>query len=101
MVWWPNPLILLAYRNLFPITIFLATHPNGATVVGSSVKEVVFRAVYATINAQLQVVAMQMREPKFLSVEEATLADELHHYHSVLDRAWDYWEKKSKMESPS
>jgi ribulose-5-phosphate 4-epimerase/fuculose-1-phosphate aldolase len=65
---------------------------HGATIVGSSVKEAVFRAIYATINAHLQPIAMQLGEPKFLSYEEAVKTDELHH--AVLDRPWDYWKSK-------
>lgn len=65
---------------------------HGATVVGSSVKEAVYRAVYATINAQLQPIAMQLGDPKFLALEEAKKADELHS--AVLHRPWEYWKKK-------
>ncbi len=65
---------------------------HGATIVGSSIKEAVFRAVYTTINAKLQSIAMQMGSPKFLAQEEAKLADELHH--AVLNRPWDFWKKK-------
>jgi HCOMODA/2-hydroxy-3-carboxy-muconic semialdehyde decarboxylase len=65
---------------------------HGATVVGSSVKDAVFRAVYTTINAQLQPIAMALGEPTYLAPEEAQLADELHH--AVLNRPWEYWLKK-------
>jgi ribulose-5-phosphate 4-epimerase/fuculose-1-phosphate aldolase len=65
---------------------------HGATVVGTSLKEAVFRSVYATVNAQLMPVAMQLGRPKFLAPEEAKLADGLHH--AVLDRPWEYWLKK-------
>ena len=65
---------------------------HGATIVGSSVKEAVFRAIYTTINAHLQPVAMQLGEPKFLDHEEAIKTDELHH--AILDRPWDYWKSK-------
>jgi HCOMODA/2-hydroxy-3-carboxy-muconic semialdehyde decarboxylase len=65
---------------------------HGATVVGSSVKEAVFRAVYTMVNAQLQPIAMELGEPTYLAPEEANLADELHH--AVLDRPWEYWLKK-------
>jgi ribulose-5-phosphate 4-epimerase/fuculose-1-phosphate aldolase len=67
---------------------------HGATVVGSSIKEVVFRSVYATTNAQIQPVAIQLGNPYFLSAEEAILADELHN--KVLARPWDFW--KSQLE---
>lgn len=65
---------------------------HGATIVGSSVKEAVFRSVYATINAQLQPIAMLLGQPRFLDPGEAKLADELHH--AVLYRPWEYWLKK-------
>ena len=70
---------------------------HGATVVGSSIQEVVFRSVYATTNAQMQPVAMQFGNPCFLSSEEAVLADELHN--KVLFRPWDFWKSKLKTES--
>jgi HCOMODA/2-hydroxy-3-carboxy-muconic semialdehyde decarboxylase len=65
---------------------------HGATVVGSSVQEAVYRAIYATINAQLQPIAMQLGYPKFLAPEEAEKADELHR--AVLHRPWEYWKKR-------
>ncbi len=65
---------------------------HGATIVGSSVKEAVFRAIYVTINAQLQPTAMQLGDPKFLDTEEAIKTDELHH--AVLDRPWEYWKSR-------
>lgn len=65
---------------------------HGATIVGSSVKEAVFRAVYATINAHLQPIAMQLGEPKFLDHEEAVKTDKLHH--DILDRPWEYWKSR-------
>lgn len=65
---------------------------HGATVVGTSVQEAVFRAIYATVNAHMQPVAMQLGEPKYLSAQEALLADELHT--SVLDRPWRFLANK-------
>jgi len=65
---------------------------HGATVVGGSLEEAVFRAVYATQNAQLLPIAMQLGPPTFLDPGEARLADELHHV--VVGRPWDYWMKK-------
>lgn len=65
---------------------------HGATIVGSSVKEAVYRAIYVTINANLQLIAMQLGEPKFLEYEEAIKSDALHR--KVLNRSWDYWKSK-------
>lgn len=65
---------------------------HGATVVGKSLKEAVFRAVYTVVNAQLQPIAMEFGEPTYLAPEEAKLADELHY--AGLNRPWDFWLKK-------
>jgi HCOMODA/2-hydroxy-3-carboxy-muconic semialdehyde decarboxylase len=65
---------------------------HGATVVGRSIQEAVYRAVYATINAHLQPIAMTLGTPRFLAEEEAALADELHA--AVLSRPWEYWKRK-------
>jgi ribulose-5-phosphate 4-epimerase/fuculose-1-phosphate aldolase len=70
---------------------------HGATIVGGSLKEAVFRSVYATINAQLQPIAMQLGQPTFLDPEEAKLADQLHH--AVVDRPWKYWLEKHDVKS--
>ncbi|MCD6044994.1 MAG: putative Class aldolase/adducin-like protein [Gammaproteobacteria bacterium] len=65
---------------------------HGATIVGSSVKEAVYRAIYLTINANLQPIAMQLGTPKFLDYEEAVKAEELHR--AILNRPWDYWKSR-------
>lgn len=65
---------------------------HGATVVGSTIQEAVFRAIYTTINAQLQPIAMQLGNPKFLSFKESLEADELHN--DVILRPWEYWKSK-------
>ena len=65
---------------------------HGATIVGSSVREAVFRSIYVSLNARFQPIAMQLGEPKFLDHEEAVKTDELHH--AVLNRPWDYWKSK-------
>ncbi len=65
---------------------------HGATIVGNSVKEAVYRAIYVTINAHLQPIAMQLGEPKFLDYKEAVKADKLHR--AVLNRSWDFWKSR-------
>ena len=65
---------------------------HGASIVGASVKEAVFRAVYATLNAHLQPVANGLGDPCFLADEESILADQIHQ--NVLNRPWDYWKSK-------
>lgn len=69
---------------------------HGSTAVGKSLHEVVWRAVYAEINARQQVVAMQLGDITFLTDEEiaanaeATPADP--------DRAWNLWKTRAMRE---
>jgi HCOMODA/2-hydroxy-3-carboxy-muconic semialdehyde decarboxylase len=73
-------------------TAMILMRGHGATLVGASLKEAVSRAIYATINAQLQPIAMQLGSPQYLAPEEAELAETLHH--AVLDRPWEFWKRK-------
>jgi HCOMODA/2-hydroxy-3-carboxy-muconic semialdehyde decarboxylase len=77
----------------------LANHPvalmrgHGATLVGRSIKQVVFRAVYAALNARLQMDALRLGQPIFLADEEAQKAAEAND--GSLDRAWSYWKHEA------
>jgi HCOMODA/2-hydroxy-3-carboxy-muconic semialdehyde decarboxylase len=67
---------------------------HGMTVVGESLPEAVFRAVYTEMNARLQALATQLEGPiEFLSEAEgrgATLANR-----GTLQRPWELWKKKA------
>lgn len=65
---------------------------HGSVAVGQSLKEAVYRAVYAEINARIQTAAIGLRgQITYLSDEEATLATEstIPQY----DRSWELWVK--------
>jgi HCOMODA/2-hydroxy-3-carboxy-muconic semialdehyde decarboxylase len=62
---------------------------HGAVNVGSSVPQVVFRAVYTETNARLQAEAMRLGTVTYLSQEEATKAAAA--LDGQLVRAWDLW----------
>ena len=64
---------------------------HGATIVGSSIRQVVYRSVYATMNARLQLDAVRLGEPIFLDAEEAALASASND--KSLDRAWNLWKR--------
>lgn len=66
---------------------------HGATVVGSSIKHVVYRAIYAAMNAALQIQASHLGEPTFLSPQEAILAAERND--KAIDRAWELWQREA------
>ena len=67
---------------------------HGMTVVGASVQEAVFRAVYTEMNARLQLQATQLEGPiEFLSDEEgrrSTVANA-----GTIERPWEVWRKKA------
>jgi HCOMODA/2-hydroxy-3-carboxy-muconic semialdehyde decarboxylase len=64
---------------------------HGATIVGPSIKEAVYRAVYTMINAELQERARRFDSPTYLSAEEATIADKSR---SAFQRAWGFWSRR-------
>ncbi|MFL5266698.1 MAG: class II aldolase/adducin family protein [Stellaceae bacterium] len=69
---------------------------HGDVVVGRSLKEVVFRAVYTEVNARLEAEALrlaQFDQITFLNHEEAAKATATNA--AVLVRAWDLWKAKA------
>ncbi len=67
---------------------------HGATMVGHSIKQVVYRAIYAAMNAALQMEALRMGSPTYLEGDEARLAGEMND--RSLDRAWGYLVNEAK-----
>ncbi len=65
---------------------------HGMTVIGDSVPEAVFRAVYTEMNARLQLQATQLEGPiEFLSDEEGRRATASNR--GTLERPWELWKK--------
>ena len=62
---------------------------HGSTTVGSSIEVAVYRAIYAEINAKLQIQAAALGPINFLTEEEAALAAATNEGQVV--RAWDLW----------
>jgi HCOMODA/2-hydroxy-3-carboxy-muconic semialdehyde decarboxylase len=62
---------------------------HGSTVVGNSIEQVVYRAVYTEMNARLQMQALGLGDPVFLNEEEAQLAARTNDV--VMRRTWDLW----------
>jgi ribulose-5-phosphate 4-epimerase/fuculose-1-phosphate aldolase len=61
---------------------------HGSTTVGGSLKEAVFRAVYAEINARVQLESLHLGPVRFLSEAEARAVASSS---AMYDRAWDMW----------
>ena len=62
---------------------------HGSTVVGDSLHEAVYRAVYTEVNARLQAEAMRLGPVTFLSDGEAASAETT--MRTQFKRAWDHW----------
>jgi HCOMODA/2-hydroxy-3-carboxy-muconic semialdehyde decarboxylase len=65
---------------------------HGATMVGvASLRQAVYRAVYAEKNARLQMEALRLGAPVYLTADEAKGAALANDY--SLDRAWQLWKR--------
>lgn len=63
---------------------------HGSTCVGTSLEQVVSRAIYAEINARIQMQALTLGEVIYLNADEARLAAET--CDSQLARSWALWQ---------
>jgi len=68
---------------------------HGDVVVGRSVREVTFRAIYTEVNARLQAEALRLGDGNviFLNDEEAKAATATNA--AVINRAWDLWKAQA------
>jgi ribulose-5-phosphate 4-epimerase/fuculose-1-phosphate aldolase len=77
------------------LALFLKDRPavlmrgHGSVAVGTSIRQVVFRAVYLEVNARLQAEAMRLGNINFLTPEEAALAAASNDKH--VSRPWELW----------
>ena len=71
-------------------TVLMRGH--GSTVAGASVEQAVYRAIYAEVNARLQLQAKQLGEVTYLSAGEATKAAAVND--TQLPRVWELWTRE-------
>ncbi len=64
---------------------------HGATVVGASLQETVFRTIFSHRNAELQLRAKALGEISPLTQGEAELAEAYSLRVRPMGRAWEYW----------
>jgi len=71
---------------------------HGNVVVGGSIQEAVFRAVYTEVNARLEADALRLGtgQVRFLNAGEAKSATETNR--AQISRAWDLWKTKALAE---
>jgi ribulose-5-phosphate 4-epimerase/fuculose-1-phosphate aldolase len=64
---------------------------HGATVVGATLQEMVFRTIFSHRNAELQLRAQALGEIAPLTAGEAALAEAYSLRARPMGRAWEYW----------
>lgn len=64
---------------------------HGATVVGGSLRELVFRTIYSAKNAEHQLAAHMLGNVSPLTAGESQMAFEIHRAPGPLARAYEYW----------
>lgn len=65
---------------------------HGSTIVGAGVRQAVYRAVYAEVNARMQIAALGLGTPTYLSPEEAELCTASND--KQVDRCWELWARE-------
>lgn len=65
---------------------------HGSTVVGGSIEQVVYRAIYAEVNARLQLSAQGLGDITFLNDAEARLSSDMND--GQIPRSWNLWIKR-------
>jgi ribulose-5-phosphate 4-epimerase/fuculose-1-phosphate aldolase len=67
---------------------------HGSTVVGGSIKQAVYRAVYTELNARYQLQAMQLGEVIFLTEGESKAC--VQNVEGQVQRPWDMWLEQAR-----
>jgi ribulose-5-phosphate 4-epimerase/fuculose-1-phosphate aldolase len=68
---------------------------HGATMVGRSIAQAVYRSIYAALNAGLQMEAMRLGEPIYLEREEGRLAMLVNDSANAIERTWALWRRNA------
>jgi ribulose-5-phosphate 4-epimerase/fuculose-1-phosphate aldolase len=77
---------------------FALMRGHGAVAVAGTLKQAVYRAVYAEINARLQAEALRLGEITYLNDAEAAGATRAND--EVIDRPWQLWKSKAESGRP-
>jgi HCOMODA/2-hydroxy-3-carboxy-muconic semialdehyde decarboxylase len=73
---------------------------HGAVVTGRSLEEAVVTAIYLKINAEVQLEAMALGEPRPLSAVEVERSRATQFSPLAIDRAWEYFSARAGVEAP-
>jgi HCOMODA/2-hydroxy-3-carboxy-muconic semialdehyde decarboxylase len=90
-----TPQLGVAFARTLGKAAFALMRGHGAVAVGDSIRQVVYRAVYAEQNARLQSEALRLAgqgEINFLNDAEAAGADAANY--ANMDRPWELWKMR-------
>lgn len=68
---------------------------HGCVIASQSIRLAVMTAVYTQVNARLQIEAMRLGEPKFLTQGEIDAMAKRQQTPVASDRAWEYWRARA------
>jgi HCOMODA/2-hydroxy-3-carboxy-muconic semialdehyde decarboxylase len=71
---------------------FALMRGHGSVAVGKSIKQAVYRGIYAEVNARIQAEAMKLGEIKILSEGEAVNSSQANDDH--VERPWALWKER-------
>ena len=90
-----TPQLGVAFARTLGSAAFALMRGHGAVAVGDSIRQVVYRAIYAEMNARLQAEALRlggMDEINFLNNAEAAGADAANY--ANMERPWALWKMR-------
>ena len=96
-----TPQLGVAFARTLGNAAFALMRGHGAVAVGDSIRQVVYRAVYAEQNARLQAQALSLAdrgEINFLNDAEAAGADAANY--ANMDRPWELWKMRVRKNAP-
>jgi ribulose-5-phosphate 4-epimerase/fuculose-1-phosphate aldolase len=83
-----------ALADLFAASDIVLMRGHGSTVVGRSIPHVVYRAIYAELNARYQIAASHLGEITYLTAGECTATAAT--IEAQMQRPWDLWVEDSR-----
>jgi ribulose-5-phosphate 4-epimerase/fuculose-1-phosphate aldolase len=83
-----------ALAEKFDASEIVLMRGHGSTLVGGSIVQAVYRAVYAEINARYQVEAMRLGEVTYLTEEEGKAC--VANVEAQMQRPWDLWVEQAR-----
>jgi ribulose-5-phosphate 4-epimerase/fuculose-1-phosphate aldolase len=89
-----NNMLGRALATLFDGSNIALMRGHGSTVVGGSIRQAVYRAVYAELNARYQLEASRLGDVTFLTEAEGAAC--MRNVEAQVQRPWDLWVEQSR-----